>query len=63
MTCSTLQDFAAEMAFFCSKTPYFRLGLGHGKLEKAAHQKALEKSLGIKDQSCQMLRLSHKAMW
>ena len=36
-------------------------GPGHGKLEKPPHQKALEKSLGIKDQSCPMLRLSHKA--
>ena len=27
-----------------------------------AHQKVLEKSLGIKDQSCPMLRLGHKAM-
>ena len=44
----------------------FFLGGGvsdHGKLAKAAHQKALEKTLGIKDQSCPMLQLSHKAMW
>ena len=49
---------------------------GYGKLAKPAHQKALEKSLGmalekslgmaiekslgITDQSCPMLRLSHK---
>ena len=38
-------------------------GSGHGKLAKPAHQKALKKSLGIKDQSCPMLQLSHKAMW
>ena len=36
---------------------------GHRKLGKPAHQKALEKSLGIKDQSCLMLRLSHKATY
>ena len=29
------------------------------KLAKPAHQKALKKSLGIKAQSCPMLRLSH----
>ena len=33
-------------------------GSGHGKLAKPAPQKALQKSLGIKDQSCPMLRLS-----
>ena len=38
-------------------------GPGHGKLAKPGHQKLLEKSLGIKDQSCPMLQLSHKAMW
>ena len=38
-------------------------GSGHDKLPKLAHQKALEKSLGIKDQSCPVLPLSHKAMW
>ena len=38
-------------------------GSGHGNLAKPAHHKALEKSLGIKDQSCPMLRLPHKAMW
>jgi hypothetical protein len=36
---------------------------GHGKLAKPAHQKALEKSPRIKDQSCPMLQLPHKAMW
>ena len=36
---------------------------GHGKLVKPFHQMALEKILGIKDQSCPMLRLFHKAMW
>ena len=36
---------------------------GHGKLAKLAHRKAPKKSLGIKDQRCPMLRLSHKAMW
>jgi hypothetical protein len=36
---------------------------GHGKLAKPPHHRALEKSLGVKDQSCPMLRLSHKAMW
>ena len=36
---------------------------GHGKLAKSTHQKALEKSLGINDQSCPVLRLSHHAMW
>ena len=38
-------------------------GSSHGKLAKPAHEKALEKSLGIKDQRCPMLRLSHNAMW
>ena len=28
-----------------------------------AHQKALEKSLGIKDRSCPVLQLSHKTVW
>ena len=36
---------------------------GHGKLAKPSYQKAPEKSLGIKDQSCPMLRSSHKGMW
>ena len=39
------------------------LGPGHGKLAKSALQKARQKSLRIKDQSCPMLRLPHKAMW
>ena len=38
-------------------------GSGDGKLVKPAHQKALEKSLGIRDHSCLILRLSHTAMW
>ena len=33
------------------------------KVAKPAYQRALEKSLGIEDQSCPMLPLSHKAMW
>ena len=37
-------------------------GSGHGKLAKPTHQKTLEKSLGLKDQSCLMLQLSHKAL-
>ena len=28
-----------------------------------SHQNALERALGINDQSCRMLRLSHKVMW
>ena len=44
---------------------FFRGGgcSGHAKLAKPTHQDALEKSLGIKDQSCPMPRLSHMAMW
>ena len=42
---------------------FWGVGSGHGKLPKPAHQRALEKPLGIKDQSCRVLRLSHKAMW
>ena len=38
-------------------------GSGHGELAKPARQRALRKSPGIKDQSCPMLQLSHKAMW
>ena len=34
-------------------------GSGHGKLANPAHQKAPEKSLGINDQSCPLLRLSY----
>ena len=41
----------------------FCLGSGHRELAEPAPQKALEKSLGPKDQSCPMLRLSHKAVW
>ena len=37
-------------------------GSGHEKLPELAHQKALEKSLGIKGQSCPVPRLSHKAV-
>ena len=36
---------------------------GLGKLVRPDHQKALKKALGVKDQSCPMLRLSHKAVW
>ena len=36
-------------------------GSSHDELPELAHHKALEKSLGIKDQSCPVLRLSHKA--
>ena len=36
-------------------------GSGHGELAKPAHWKAPEKSLGIKGQSCPMLRLSHRS--
>ena len=35
----------------------------HGKLVEPTHQKAPEKSLGIKEQSCPMLQLSHQAVW
>ena len=35
-------------------------GSRHDKLPELPHQKALAKSLGIKDQSCPVLRLSHK---
>ena len=38
-------------------------GSSDDKLPELAHQKALEKSLGIKDQSCPVLRLSHKTVW
>ena len=38
-------------------------GSHHDKLPKLAHQKALKRSLGIKDQSCPVLRLSHKTVW
>ena len=38
-------------------------GSGHDKLPKLARQKALKKSLRIKDQSCPVLCLSHNAMW
>ena len=49
----------------------FFLGSGLGKLAKPAHQKALERSLaialerslGIKELSCPMLRVSHKSLW
>ena len=72
-----LQACAARLIYLLSETTkhqatpqcvfVFFLGgggaSGHGKLAKPAHQKALEKSLRIKDQSCPMLRLSHKAMW
>ena len=49
----------------CSMCVHFfgGAGPGHGKLVKPAHQKTLEKSLGIKDQSCPMLQLSDKGMW
>ena len=40
----------------CSFLLFFGGGPGHGKL-------ALKRTLGIKDQSCPMLRLSHRAMW
>ena len=46
------QDYTSF--FFCS---------GHGKLAKPSHQMALKKTLGIKDQSCPLLQLSHKVMW
>ena len=42
---------------------FFGGGSSHDKLPELAHQKALEKSLGIKDQGCPVLRLSHEAMW
>ena len=40
--------------------PFF--GSSDNKLPELAHQKALEKALGIKDQSCPVLRLSHKTV-
>ena len=43
-------------------------GSSNDKLPELAHQKALEESLGIKDQSCPVargggVRLSHKTVW
>ena len=35
---------------------FFSFGPNHDKLPELAHQKALEESLGIKDQSCPVLR-------
>ena len=35
---------------------------GHDELPELARQKALEKYLGIKDQSCPVLRLSQKTV-
>ena len=37
-------------------------GSGQGELAKRAHQKALERALGINDPSCSMRRLSHEAV-
>ena len=39
---------------------FFVVGSGHGKLPKPAHHEALEKSLGIKDQSRPVLRFVPK---
>ena len=47
----------------CSGNVFFVGGSSHDKLPELAHQKALEKSLGIKDQSCPVLRLSQKTVW
>ena len=42
---------------------FFLWGSSHDKLPELAHQNALEKSLGIKDQSCPVLQLSHNTVW
>ena len=55
-------QFGSEVADSPSQTIFWGGASGHGKLAKPAHQKALEKSLGIKGQSCPMVRLSHEAM-
>jgi hypothetical protein len=41
---------------------HFFGGSSHDKLPELAHQKALEKSLGVKDQSCPVRRLSQKTV-
>jgi hypothetical protein len=38
-------------------------GSSHDKLPELAHRRALEKSLRVKDQSCPVLRSSHKTVW
>ena len=55
----------ADLVRFVVQWASHALGGGpcHGKLAEPAHQKALEKSLGIKEQSCPMLQLSHQAVW
>ena len=40
-----------------------RIFFGGSSHDELAHQKALDKSLGIKDQSSPVLRLSHKTVW
>ena len=37
-------------------------GSSHDELRELAHEKALEKSVGINNQSCPVLRLSHKRL-
>ena len=46
-----------------SSYAYNFFGSSHDELLELAHYKALDKSLGIKDQSCPVLRLSHKTVW
>ena len=36
---------------------------GQAKLPELSHQKEPEETLGIKDQGCPVLRLSHKMVW
>ena len=50
-------DLVAKISIF------FGGGSSHDELPELAHWKAPEKSLGIKDQSCTVLRLSHKTVW
>ena len=54
-----------SLIFVSCQTHFFVGGgrAGHGKLVKPYNQMTLEKFLGIRDQSCPMLRLSYKAMW
>ena len=47
----------------CTKQYFWGGVSSHDKLPGLAHQKALEKSLGIKDLGCPGLQLSHKAAW
>ena len=62
----TLHGMRGNAAALCEDDPekhFWGGGSSHDKLPELAHQKALEKSLGIKDQSCPVLRLRHKTVW